>query len=52
MIMEALTIWGGMPRDEVAIKLISYRADDVNVFQGTLSLVSWNKFMMIMHNIP
>jgi hypothetical protein len=41
-----------MPRDEVATKFISFGANGVNVFQGTLSLLSWNKFMMIMHPIP
>jgi hypothetical protein len=29
-----------MPRDEVATKLINFGIDSVNVFQGTLSLVS------------
>jgi hypothetical protein len=40
MIMETLTIGGGMPRDEVVTKLISFGANGANVFQGTLSQLS------------
>jgi hypothetical protein len=29
-----------MPKDEVATKLINFGIDSVNVFEGTLSLVS------------
>jgi len=35
VIMEALTIGKGMPRDQVASKLMNFGTNDVNVFQGT-----------------
>jgi hypothetical protein len=35
MIMEALTIKGGMLRHQVVSKLMSFGVDDVNVFQDT-----------------
>jgi hypothetical protein len=38
--MEALTIGGDKPRYEVVTKLIGFGTDSVNVFQGTLSLMS------------
>jgi hypothetical protein len=38
--MEAFTIGGGMPRDQVSIKLINFGVDNVNVFQGTKSSVT------------
>jgi hypothetical protein len=34
-IMETLTIRGGMLKDQVVSKLISSRANDINVFQST-----------------
>jgi len=35
VIMEALTIGGGLPRNQIAQKLICFGAYGVNVFQGT-----------------
>jgi hypothetical protein len=35
VIMEALTIGGGMPRNHVSTKLVSFGGNNVNVFQGT-----------------
>ncbi len=35
VIMEALIIGGGLPRDQIAQKLICFGVDGVNVFQGT-----------------
>ncbi len=35
VIMEALSIGGGMPRNHVATKLICFGGDNVNVFQST-----------------
>ncbi len=35
MIVEALTIRGGMLRDKVVSKLMNFETKDVNVFQGT-----------------
>jgi len=35
VIMEALTIGKGMPRDQVASKLMNFGTNDVNMFQGT-----------------
>ncbi len=40
VIMEALTTRGGMPRDYIASKLMSFGVDNVNVFQGTKSSVT------------
>ncbi len=37
VIMEAFMISGGVLRDQIAQKFICFRADDVNVFQGTKS---------------
>jgi len=48
--MEALTIGEGMPRDQVASKLMNFGTNDVNVFQGTG--VTLNIFEMIMHLFP
>jgi len=50
MIMDALTIGEGMPRDQVTSKLMNFGTDDVNVFQGTS--VTLSKFEMIMHLSP
>jgi hypothetical protein len=38
--MEALTTWGGMPRDHIASKLMSFGTINVNVFQSTKSSVT------------
>jgi hypothetical protein len=35
VIMEALTIGGGLPKYQIAQKLICFGVDGVNVFQGT-----------------
>jgi hypothetical protein len=37
VIMEALMIGGGVPRDQIAQKLICFRIGGLNVFQGTNS---------------
>ncbi len=50
VIMEALTIGKGMPRNQLASKLMNFGTNDVNVFQGTS--VTLNKFEMIMHLSP
>jgi len=50
VIMEALTIGEGMPRDQVANKLMNFGTYDVNVFQGIG--VTLSKFEMIMHLSP
>ncbi len=40
MTMEALTIRGGMPKDQIVNKLMSFGVDCVNMFQGTKSSVT------------
>ncbi len=40
VIMEALMIGGGVPKDQIAQKLICFGANGVNVFQGTKSDVT------------
>jgi len=40
VIMEALTIGGGMPKDQIVNKLMSFRTNDINVFQNTKSNVT------------
>jgi hypothetical protein len=35
VIMEALMIGGGLPRNQIVQKLICFEVDGVNVFQGT-----------------
>jgi hypothetical protein len=37
VIMEALTIWGGMPKYQVVSKLMNFGANNINVFQSTKS---------------
>jgi hypothetical protein len=50
-IMEALTIRGGMPKDQVVNKLMSLE-HTTSMFFKTPSLVSPSKFRMIMHPSP
>jgi hypothetical protein len=50
VIMEALTIGKGMPRNQVASKLMNFGTNDVNVFQG--AGVTLIRFEMIMHLSP
>jgi hypothetical protein len=38
--MDALMIGGGVPKDQIAQKLICFGANGVNVFQGTKSDVT------------
>jgi hypothetical protein len=38
--MDALMIGGGVPKDQIAQKLIYFGANGVNVFQGTKSDVT------------
>jgi hypothetical protein len=47
IIMEALMIGGGLPRNQIAQKLICFGVDSVNVFQGIRIGVT-NRSMIVM----
>jgi hypothetical protein len=50
--MEALIIGGGVPRNQIAQKLICFGANGVNVFQGTKSGVTKQiKKNYVLHSI-
>jgi len=55
VIMEALMIGGGVPKDQIAQKLIYFRIDGLNVFQGTKSgvikQIKENYFLILLGSI-
>jgi hypothetical protein len=52
VIMEALMIGGGLPRDQIAQKLICFGANGVNVFHGTNNgVIKQNRDNYALHSI-